>query len=77
MFFNMKIEVNEDQPIGQIVEELERLGYEPTLFTPNRCTAFIVCYESGSFTDWDKFDGGYYDWKPTSLLELEEMKCSN
>lgn len=73
MLKNMKIAINDQQPLDEVVKELERLGYKEVFFTPNRNTAFIVAYDSGSFTDWGKFDGGCYDWKLTTLAELKEM----
>ena len=71
---NMKIEINESQPLDEVVMELEKRGYKKSMFTPNKNTHFIVVYESGSFTDLGKFDGGAYDWKLTTIAELKEMK---
>lgn len=74
MFKNMKIAITPDQPLDYVVGELEKRGYKKSMFTPNKNTHFIVVYESGSFTDWGKFDGGAYDWKLTTIAQLKEMK---
>lgn len=31
MFKNMKIEINDEQPLDEVVKELERLGYKPSI----------------------------------------------
>ena len=48
-------------------------GIRKVCSPPNKNTAFIVTYESGSFTDWGKFDGGAYNWGLTTLAELRSM----
>lgn len=68
---NMKINVENN--LDEIVAELESMGYQESMFTPNKNAAFIVTYESGSFTDWGKFDGGAYNCGLTTLAELRSM----
>lgn len=69
---NMKIEINESQPLDDVVRELERLGYE---FRNSNGVdfVFITTYrEDKSFILWDKilFDPTL---KFTTLAELKEM----
>ena len=77
MFFNMKIEVNEDQPLDEIVKELERLGYKCNHSTIMK-QRLIIAFEAGFFgiySSTKKTDT--CPFKLTTLPELKEMKCSN
>ena len=57
-FKNMKIEVNAEQPLDDIVGELERLGYRWCVDTKhNYSTKCIVTFTNGSF---DFFYGASY-----------------
>ena len=67
-FKNMKIEINEAQPLDEVVKELERLGYKEAVKKPN---VFNMIYVGSS---------GYYTYmyieeNLTTLAELKEMKC--
>ena len=74
MFFNMKIEVNEDQPLGEILKELKRLGLyvgfiddsDPWV-SARADTKLIVSFENEiSLPD--------SHWNMITLAELKEMK---
>lgn len=76
MFKNMKIEVNEQQPINDIVKELEGLGYWLEHKTSDDVSC-IATFEDGAyhlyegnplivFKDTD-------DMIKTTLVELKEM----
>lgn len=70
MFKNMKIQINDQQTLDDIVSELERLGYykdeDPVVDAEN----FIHTYKNGSFDFWlsDLLWG-----ELTTLAELKEM----
>ena len=70
----MKIEITDEPHLKAVCEVLESIGYKPVLFTPNKDTAFIVCYESGNFTDWGRFNSGSYSWDLTTLTDLLKMR---
>ena len=75
MFFNMKIEVNEDQPLDEIVSELEKRGYKcgyKTELIAKRVNTFA----DGYFVILGNTGRGFTDNLAT-LSELKEMKCSN
>lgn len=64
---NMKIEINESQPLDGVVKELERLGYKEAIKKPN---VFNMIYVGSS---------GYYTYmyieeNLTTLTELKAMK---
>lgn len=70
-FKNMKIEINDQQPLDEAVRELERLGFyaddEPVHGVEN----FIHTYEYGGFDFWHS---DLPNGKITTLTELKEMK---
>ena len=76
MFKNMKIEINEAQPLYEVVIELERLGFERSPLFHKDCLSIGIypdymkfdCYKN---LDVDNVDG----CKTTTLAELKEMKC--
>lgn len=75
---NMKIEINEDQPLDEVVRELERLGFRKNL----SLNSDNVVYTLGdgfirSFSDHDLEwfnDITQTEWNLTTLAELKEMK---
>ena len=71
MFFNMKIEVNEDQSLDEVVRELERLGYiEDRKENPYLSTRFVHTYKCGTYDH--KYDDLYFG-EITTLTQLKEM----
>ena len=72
---NMKIEINKDQTLNEVVNELERLGYKKAGWIRYRNTSFITTCKLGFYTDhaisfWSVFG----DSPLTTLAELKEMK---
>lgn len=77
VFKNMKIEVNEQQPLDEIVMELERLGFkrgvwwsyyeETKVIEADANTLHLVDY---TCCDIEKREG-----EITTLAELKNMKC--
>ena len=72
---NMKIEINKDQTLNEVVNELERLGYKKAGWIGYRNTSFITTCKLGFYTDhaisfWSVFG----DSPLTTLAELKEMK---
>ena len=69
-FKNMKIEINQDQPLNEVVMELERLMY----VKPNSDGDKVYTSQLGNtvnvFDDSMMFDC----YKLTTLAELKEMK---
>lgn len=70
----MKIEVNEQQPLDEIVKELERLGFSSSPLDYKDCTAI------GVYVDYMKYDcyrslgiDGVIGCELTTLAELKEM----
>ena len=74
MYKNMKIEINKEQPLDDVVKELERLGFERSpLF-------FKDCLTIGIYADYMKFDcyrnldiDGVLGCDLTTLAELKEL----
>lgn len=69
MLKNMKIEINEQQPLEEVVSELGRLGYGQC-FTSIQYGEFIVCRDFGVFFD---SHGDDHDFTLTTLVELRSM----
>jgi len=64
---NMKIEINKDQPLDDVMREVERLGYDcdfQSTDNPN----FVALYHDGSCA-WYIFD------VEMDLVTLEELKA--
>lgn len=73
---NMKIEINEDQPLEEIVMELEKRGYIPYLFCGATHMNFIATMNN-TYTDFgsNEFCDAYCGvFDLTTLAELKEMK---
>ena len=74
-FKNMKIEINQEQPLDEVVRELERLGYKKDGWIGYRNVSFITTSKLGFYTDhaisfWSVFG----DSPLTTLAELKEME---
>lgn len=69
-FQNMKIEINEQQPLDEVVKELERLGYGKC-FSSIQYSQFIICREFGVFFDSHGDDN---DFSLTTLAQLKAME---
>lgn len=74
---NMKIEINTEQPLNEVVKELERLGYKKWRwggFIDERFGDYSIrAIDNGTFTDMKSkqtYDHGY---KLTTLAELHLM----
>lgn len=67
-FQNMKIEINEQQPLDEVVRELERLGYHGNIKTGN----VVVSSYFGKFAILDLCESKMY--KPTTLAQLKAME---
>lgn len=73
---NMKIEINDRQPLDEVVKELEKKGYIPHLFCGEPHVNFIATMNN-TYTDFGSSElcdayCGVYDL--TTLAELKEMK---
>lgn len=73
MYKNLKISINEQQPLDEVVRELESKGYKKINWFGFDNTAFILTYgNNGWFSDYSK-DVEDYRYKSTTLAELKEM----
>lgn len=73
-FKEMKIEVNEQQPLFDVFIELERLGYTGVLIEPEKTKGWVLTHSNnGIYTNFkenpDKNHG-----ELTTLEQLREMK---
>ncbi len=74
-FLNMKIAITPEQPLDEVVRELNRLGYKKDGWIGYRNTSFITTCKLGFYTDhaisfWSVFG----DSPLTTLTELKEME---
>lgn len=70
MYKNMKIEINEQQPLDEIVGEIERFGYLHGQKDIGE-TKMIICFDQGFFIHLDCV--GYEQFRTTTLAELKEQ----
>ena len=74
-FKNMKVEINEAQPLDGVVRELERLGFQPHWFGGESHVSFIATKRQ-KYTDFG--NEGYCDFYcgvsgTATLAQLKEM----
>ena len=72
-FQNLKIEINDQQPLDEVVMELDRLGYKKKGWIGYRDVKFITANLKGFFTDhglefWLMFG------EETTLSDLNNME---
>ena len=68
---NMMIAVNQDQPLGEVVKELERLGYSKVVWTTHETVDQIITYRN------HRWFSNYKEWQDDEdceLVSLEELK---
>ncbi|TCM62330.1 hypothetical protein EC844_12558 [Acinetobacter calcoaceticus] len=69
---NMKIEINAEQPLDEVVMELERLGYG--LWDNADSPSFVVTHRNGLYQmAWNDLPR-LKDWPLTTLTELRQME---
>ena len=71
MFKNMKIEINDEQPLDEVVKELERLKYE-NYGDLSGCD-FIFTTQDGAFIGWTN-DCEYADDFLFNIITLSNLK---
>ena len=69
-FKNLKIEINDQQPLDEVVRELERLGYIKEFDTGGDNAKHIEAYSDGVFDIYCFGDIGY----TTTLTDLKNME---
>lgn len=73
-FQNMKIEINEQQPLDEVVRKLERLGYKKFAWSFYKETVMVVTYgDSKWFTDHNK-SINRDNLQLTTLAQLKAME---
>lgn len=73
MYKNLKIQINDQQPLDEVVKTLESKGYRKLNWFGFKNTVIILTYKNnGWFTDYTK-DINDSDHKLTTLAELKEM----
>ena len=73
-FKNMKIEINKDQPLDEVVSELERLCYIKWAWTGDECN-WVQTWDDAEYTNAYELDKSELDYHTTiTLAELKEMK---
>lgn len=73
MLKNMKIAINDQQPLDEVVRELERLGYRQHIWEPHIKTEYVVGFGSGVYTNAD-FNPINKIYDLTILTKLKEME---
>lgn len=71
---NMKIAINADQPLDEVCEELERLGYRGIGWIGYSKPNYLTANSRGFFTDHvTGFMDCFLDGSCTTLTELKNM----
>lgn len=77
-FLNMKISITPEQPLDEVVRELEQRGYKKWRWGGFIVDAFRDCsirtFDNGTFTDMKSKQVYCYGYKETTLAELKEME---
>ena len=71
-FKNMKIAITHEQPLDEVVKELERLGYQINGWLENRIIRSVKTNHFGLYSG-DFFDVDIIQGDLISLAELKEM----
>lgn len=71
-FQNMKIEINEQQPLDEIINELERLDYECQSYL-NGDKVCVLAQDDGNIIGCN-FDMDNNYWELTTLAQLKAME---
>ena len=71
-FKNMKIAITPEQPLDEVVKELERLGYQINGWLENRIIRSVKTNHFGLYSG-DFFDVDIIQGDLTTLDELKEM----
>ena len=71
-FKNLKIKINDSQPLNEVIKELERLGYEKSGWTPIDSVLYICSSSKGFYSNYSSM-GEFWDEYLTKLAELKEM----
>ena len=69
---NIKVEINKEQPLDEVVRELERLGYQINGWLENRIIRSVKTNHFGLYSG-DFFDVDIIQGDLISLAELKEM----
>ena len=78
MFKNMKIAISDEQPLDEVVKELELIGYEKYSWYGLDEISHIVTWDDGTYSDYSLYglnkvgelEQGYEE---TNLTELRSM----
>lgn len=70
-FKNMKIEVNAEQPLEEIIKTLESKGYKKDMDCKKRLAKCVFSYTDGTYIVWSINVDKYFPL--TTLAELKEM----
>lgn len=77
-FQNLKIAITPEQPLDEVVRELERLGYKKWRWGGFIDERFKDCsirtFDNGMFTDMKSKQVYCCGYKETTLTELKEME---
>lgn len=73
MYKNMKIQINDQQPLDEVVKTLESKGYRKFAWSNHENTVCVLTYENnGWISDYNYFIKDA-DFVFTTLAELKEM----
>ena len=72
MFKNMKIEINEQQPLDEVVKELERLGFHKAELM--NATKGVYVYVDFRLKHWVEDGRELLFYTLTTLTELKNME---
>lgn len=71
-FRNLKIAINDQQPLDEVVKQLSNMGYEECLMSW-RGYGFVVTENTGIMSDYTADHKWMEDYPLTTLAELKEM----
>lgn len=74
MFDNLKIAITDEVQLKAVCDVLESMGYVPNMIEDNIKTYSVITCESGVYSNWNKFDSGFFRYKNTTLTEILSLR---
>lgn len=72
-FHNLKITINDQQPLDEVVKELEYKGYKKFAWSNHENTVCILTYKNNGWISDYNYLLKDTDFRLTTLVELKEM----
>lgn len=73
MYKNLKIAINDQQPLDEVVKTLESKGYRKFAWSNHENTVCVITYKNNGWMSDYNYLSKDTDFRLTTLAELKEM----